>query len=223
MDQKSTPTATNISQQMAVRIQRHQRRLYVVGLLALLGTIGFLFFQRHQRQQNEIAQAAMFRAVYYFEQETFDKALNGDGTCVGLLDIAQQYRFTQAANMANFYIGVSYMHQQDYKKAIQHLTKFKSKDLLAQARAWAVIGDALTAQQAYNKAAQYYIKAANYRPNKVFTPTYLTKAALAYEANKNPKAARGCYRRIVQDFQDATQYGEACKHVARLQEIGTKR
>ncbi|MEM9417229.1 MAG: tetratricopeptide repeat protein, partial [Bacteroidota bacterium] len=180
----------------------------------------FFFFKRYQRQQNEAAQSEMFQAVYYFEQEAFDKALNGDGVFSGLLDIAKTYRFTQAANLAHFYIGVSYMHQQDYEKAIQHLTKFRSKDFLLQARAWALVGDAYTEQKDYQAGATYYSKAAAYKPNKAFTPTYLTKAALAYEAAENLDAARGCYQRIVQEFPDASQYGIAVKHLARLEALG---
>ncbi|HAN49899.1 MAG TPA: cytochrome C biosynthesis protein [Amoebophilaceae bacterium] len=219
---KPLSTATDGIQQMATRIKRHQRRLYIVGLLMLMGTGGVFFFKYYQRQQNDIAQSEMFQAVYYFEQEAFDKALHGDGTCAGLLDITKEYRFTQAANLAHFYVGVSYMHQKDYAKAIQHLTKFKAKDLLLQARAWALIGDALTTQKVYEKAVQYYTKAANYRPNKVFTPIYLAKAALAYEANTDCKAALGCYQRIVQEFPDAIQYGEALKHTARLKAINAR-
>jgi len=204
---------------MAMRTKRHQRRLYIVGLLMLVGTSGVFFFKYYQRQQNDVAQSEMFQAVYYFEKEAFEKALHGDGTCAGFLDIIKEHRFTQAANLAHFYIGVSYMYQKDYPKAVQHLTKFSSNDLLLQARAWALIGDALTTQKAYEKAAQYYIKAANYRPNKVFTPIYLEKAALAHEANTDGRAALGCYQRIVQEFPDATQYGEALKHTARLKAI----
>jgi|688.fasta_scaffold60508_6 tetratricopeptide (TPR) repeat protein len=206
---------------IATRIKNYQRRLYIVGLLTLVGTSGLFFFKRYQNQQNGVAQSEIFQAVYYFEQEAFDKALHGDGTCAGLLDIAKEYRFTQTANLAHFYIGVSYMHQGDYTKAVQHLTRFRSKDFLLQARAWALAGDAFTAQQAYTKAVLYYIKAANYRPNKVLTPVYLTKATLAYEANKDHKAALNCYQRIVQEFPEATQYGEALKHTARLKTITT--
>jgi tetratricopeptide (TPR) repeat protein len=216
------PTATDSMQQMAMRIKRHQQRLYIVGLLILISTGGVFLFKSYQRQQNNAAQSEMFQAVYYFEEEAFDKALHGDGTCAGFLDIIKEHRFTQASNLAHFYIGVSYMYQKDYTKAVQHLTKFSSKDLLLQARAWALIGDALTTQKAYTKAVQYYMKAAKYRPNKVFTPTYLAKAALAYEATTDCKAALGCYQRIVQEFPDATQYGEALKHIARLKVISAK-
>ena len=219
MAQKSTPTppaATDSIQQMAMRIRRHQRRLYAVGLLAVLVTSGIFFFKRYQHQQNDLAQSEMFQAVYYFEQEAFDKALHGDGVYAGLLDIVKAYRFTKAANLAHFYMGVSYMHQQDYDKAIHHLTTFRAKDLLLQARAWALVGDAYAEQESYQSATHYYSKAAAYKPNKAFTPSYLVKAALAYEANENLSAALGCYQRIVQAFPDSAQYGAAVKHIARL-------
>lgn len=206
---------------MTMHIESTRRRLYIIGLLVFIGTAGFLFFKRYQHQQNDLAQNEMFQAVYYFEEEAFDKALHGDGTCAGLLDIAKEYRFTQAANLAHFYIGVSYMHQKNYAKAIQHFTKFRSKDLLVQARAWALVGDAYTEEKQYQSAVGFYMKAADYKPNKMFTPIYLTKAALAYEASSNFSAALGCYERIIQEFTDAAQYNEALKHAARLKAIDT--
>ena len=216
---QTPPVAMDSIQHMTMRVRRHQRRLYIVGLLMLIGTTSFFFFKRHQHQLNDVAQSDMFQAVYYFEQEAFDKALHGDETCAGLLDIVKEYRFTRAANLAHFYIGVSYMHQKNYEKAIQHLTKFRSKDLLIQARAWALVGDAYTEGKSYKLAVDFYMKAANYKPNKIFTPIYLTKAALACEANKDFGAALGCYQRIVQEFPDAAQYREALKHTARLKAI----
>jgi tetratricopeptide (TPR) repeat protein len=219
---QTPPAAIDSIQKMTMRIKRTQQRLYIVGLLICIGTVGCLFFKRYQRRQNDLAQNEMFQAVYYFEEEAFDKALHGDGTCAGLLDIVEEYRFTQAANLAHFYIGASYMHQKNYTKAIQHLTKFRSKDFLVQARAWALVGDAYTEEKNYKSAVDFYMKAAGYKPNKIFTPIYLTKAALAYEAGKNFEAALGCYQRIIQEFTDTTQYREALKHVARLKAISTK-
>ncbi len=164
----------------------------------------------------------MFQAVYYFEQEAFDKALHGDGVYAGLLDIIKEYRFTQAANLAHFYAGVSYLHKKDYTKAVQHLTKFSSNDFLLQARAWALLGDAYAESKHYPSAVTYYMKAAAYKPNKVFTPIYLAKAALAYEAQQAYGEALGCYQRIVQEFPGAAQYRDALKHTARLKAINTK-
>ena len=219
---KTLPDVIDISQRVAMRVARHQRYLYLVGLLALISAAGFFFFKRYQHQQNEVAQREMFQAVYYFEQEAFDKALKGDGTWAGLLDIVKEYRFTEAANLAYFYIGVSYMHQKDYTRAVRFIAKFKPKDLLLQARAWALMGDAYAEQKNYRKASHYYVRAAAYKPNKIFTPIYLVKAALAYEADKDYPAALDCYQRIINKFPGSTQYGEAVKHGARLKELNTK-
>jgi tetratricopeptide (TPR) repeat protein len=212
---------TDSIQQIAMRIKRQQRRLYLVGLLAFMVTASFLFFKHSQQKQDKVAQSEMFQAVYHFEQGAFDKALHGDGICAGLLDIVKEYRFTQAANLAHFYAGVSYMHQKDYTKAVQHLTKFKANDFLLQARAWALLGDAYTENKEYPLAITYYMKAAAYKPNKVFTPMYLAKAALVYEAQQAYMAALGCYQRIVQEFPEAEQYIAALKHTARLKAINT--
>lgn len=210
---------TDITQRVVMQLKKYQRHLYVIGCAVFIGAAGFVFFTYYQRAKNQTAQGEMFQAVYYFEQSTFDKALYGDGTYVGLLSIVKEYPFTQAANLAHLYIGISYIHQKEYTKAIQHLTKFRSKDLLLQARTWALIGDAHTENKNYKSAVTYYMKAANYKANEVFSPIYLVKAALAYEANKSFQGALSCYQRIVKEYPNATQYGMACKHVARLQGI----
>jgi hypothetical protein len=43
----------------------------------------------------------MFQAVYYFEADSLDKALNGDGNNLGFLEIIDEYSVTDAANLAN--------------------------------------------------------------------------------------------------------------------------
>ena len=210
-----TPTTHSIPQG-TIQNQEYRRYLYLVGLCIVMGIGSILSVNHYQRQRNERAQGAMYQAVYYFEQDAFKEMLHGDGTCIGLLEIVKTYRFTKAANLAHFYIGVAYMHQADYTKAMQHLAKFKTKSKLLQARAWSLMGDARMEQGNYASASRYYMKAANHRPNKVFTPTYLVKAALAFENAGNKQKACNCYQRIVQAYPEAEQYGEACKHVARL-------
>lgn len=216
---RSSGTAGHV-QQVAIRFGRWW---YFIGLLVFVGITGRFIFQQYQAKQDQVAQAEMFQAVYYFEQGAFDKAIHGGEMHAGLLDIVKEYRFTRAANLACFYLGASYVHQRDYAKAVQYLARFRTKDLLLQARAWALMGDAKAEQTNYREASDYYMRAAAYKPNKVFTPVYLTKAALAYEADKNYQAALSCYRRIVQKFPEAVQYGEAVKHTARLAAIEKRR
>ena len=42
----------------------------------------------------------MFQAVYYFEADSLDRGLNGDGNNLGFLDIIDEYGITDAANLS---------------------------------------------------------------------------------------------------------------------------
>jgi TolA-binding protein len=72
-------------------------------------------------------------------------------------------------------------------------------------------------EEKYDDAAKFYDKAANYKPNKYFSPTYLMKEALAYEKlNQNDKA-REVYDEIINQYWDSSEYQNARKFKARLE------
>jgi TolA-binding protein len=72
-------------------------------------------------------------------------------------------------------------------------------------------------EQKFEEAVEYYLKAANYKPNKYFSPSYLLKAALAYEKLNNNDKAKETYEKIITDFSDSAEVGEAKKYKARLE------
>ena len=191
----------------------------VVGIAAAILIIvgGYFAFIYYKNNQNQIAQSEMFQAVYYFEADSLDKGLNGDGNNLGFLQIIDEFGITDAANLANYYAGVSYLKKGDFEAARLHLEDFDAGDLLIQARAYSLIGDTYMEQEKYSDAAKYYSKAANYKPNKQFSPTYLMKEALAYEKlNQNDKA-RETYEKIIKLYWDTEEYQTARKFKARLE------
>jgi tetratricopeptide (TPR) repeat protein len=188
----------------------------VIGAI-ILGIAGYFGFQFYTNSQNEVAQKDMFQAVRYFEADSLNLALNGDGNNLGLIDIIEEYGMTDAANLANYYAGVCYLKQGKFETAILYLEDFSSNDLLVQPRAYSLLGDANMELQKYDKAASYYAKASGYKPNKFFTPAYLMKEALAYEKlNQNNKAIEA-YDKIINEFFESTEYQNARKYKARLQ------
>lgn len=196
-----------------------QNSTLVFGVLGVivLGVAGYFGFQFYTDSQNEVAQKEMFQAVHYFEADSLGLALNGDGNNLGFIDIIDEYGMTDAANLSNYYAGVCYLKQGKFDAAILYLEDFSSNDLLVQARAYSLLGDANMELQKYDEAASYYHKASTYKPNKFFTPTYLLKEALAYEKlNQNDKAIEA-YDRIITEFFDAAEYQNARKYKARLQ------
>jgi tetratricopeptide (TPR) repeat protein len=200
-------------------IQKQQKKILIlIGIVAVAALM--LFGWNYQQGKRNInAQNEMFQAVYKFEAGEYDKALQGDGIHSGFLDIVKNYHFTQAANLANFYAGVCYMHQANYANAVQHLKNFKSNDYLLQARAWSLIGDALVEQKVYPEATKYYLKAAEYKPNESFSPTYLVKAAITYEAQKDYRNALKCYQEIKEKYKKSSLYAEANKQISRLEAL----
>ena len=69
----------------------------------------------------------------------------------------------------------------------------------------------------YEEAVSYYMKAADYNPNEFTTPTYLMKAAVAYEKIEDLESALECYETIVNKYVNASEYQAARKHKARLE------
>jgi TolA-binding protein len=188
-----------------------------IGVAILLIVGGYFGFNYYKGIKNEEAQKEMFQAVFYFEADSLDKALNGDGNNLGLLAIIDEYGITQAGNLANYYVGATYLKQGKFELARLYIEDFSSSDLLVQARAYSLIGDTYMEENKFEDAAKYYNKAANYEPNKYFSPTYLMKEALAYEKlNQNDKA-KEAYEKIITQYFDSGEFQNARKLKARLE------
>ena len=198
-------------------MEKHPKTILGVAAAILLLVGGYFGFRYYVDAQDDEAQKEMFQAVYYFEADSLSQALNGDGNNLGFINIIDDYKFTDAANLANFYAGVCFLKQGKFDAAILYLEDYSSNDLLVQARAYSLIGDANMELAKFDEAATYYMKAANYKSNKFYSPTYLMKAALAYEKmNKNDKAIEA-YSKVITDFWDSSEYQNALKLKARLE------
>lgn len=198
-------------------IENNKTLFFVLAGALLVAVVSILGYRYFQSQQNVKAQNEMFQAVYYFEADSLDLALNGDGNNLGFLDIIDMYGRTEAANLAEFYAGTAFLKKGNFNQAIQYLNDFSSSDLVVQARAYSLVGDAYMELGNYDDAVNYYLKAADYKPNKFFTPQYLIKAAVAYEKLNNYKSAKEMYDRIINEFATSNEYQEAKKQSSRME------
>lgn len=187
---------------------------FAVVLLLVVG--GYFGFDYYRGNLNTEAQNEMFQAVFYFEADSLDKALNGDGNNLGFIDITRDYGLTKAGNLANYYAGVCYLKKGDFKSARLYFEDFSSNDLLVQARAYSLIGDTYMEEENYADAAKFYHKAADWKPNKTFTPAYLMKAALAHERLNEKAKAIEVYQQIIDQYWESPEYQNARKFKARL-------
>lgn len=191
----------------------------IIGILTavLLIVGGYFGYQYYKDSQEGEAQREMFQAVYYFEADSLDLALNGDGNNLGFIDINDEYGITDAATLANYYAGAAYLKQGKFEVARLYLEDFNSNDLLVQARAYSLIGDSYMEENNFEEAARFYEKAADYKPNKYFSPSYLMKAALAFEKNNQNEKAIAAYDKIIDEYFDSPEFQEARKFKAKLE------
>jgi TolA-binding protein len=200
-------------------LEKNKRMVLVVGGAIAVVVAAYFLYNYWVTNQNENAQNEMFQAVYYFEADSLDLALEGDGNNYGFLQIIDNYGMSEAANLAHYYVGATYLKKGQYIAAIEHLEKFSSDDLLVQARAYCLIGDANMEMGNAKEAADYYMMAADYKPNEFVSPIYLMKAAVAYEALEDYESALDCYDTIVSEYVKSNEYQTARKHKARLEGI----
>jgi tetratricopeptide (TPR) repeat protein len=203
-------------------LKQNSRIVGGIIIAIILVIAGILFFQINRENQNKRAQEEMFQAVYYWEQDETDLALNGDGDNVGLLYIVDEYSGTAAANLAHFYIGSIYLSEGQFQNAIDHLRNFSSDDFFVQSRAYALIGDAYLELDNTSEAIKFYRRAADHNENKFFTPRYLYKLAIAYEEAGDTARAIETYATIENQYFESYEFTAARKHKARLEGLASR-
>jgi predicted negative regulator of RcsB-dependent stress response len=199
-------------------LRRNRNVLLVVLAAVVLAVGGFFGYNYWKGQQNEQAQAAMFRAVDNWEADSLKPALQGDGKLPGLNRVANEYSGTKAGNLANFYGGVALLKQGKFQDAYTALDKFSSDDYLVQSRAYSLMGDAQLELNKPKEAADLYGKAADHNANEYFTPSYLLKQGIALETAKDNEGAVKAYNRILDDYATSPEAAEARQAKARLQQ-----
>ena len=197
-------------------IEDNQKLLTYIVLGALVVVSGYLAFHKFYAEPKESeARSYMFVAEQYFQKDSFNLALNGDGNYYGFLDIIDEYGVTKSANLSKYYAGVCYLHLGDYEEAINYLKKFSSEDIMVSAVAKGAMGDAYSELGKYKQAISNYESAANQTPNSFTTPLYLNKAAQLYEEEGEYKKAIELYEIIKKDYAQSQEGRSAEKYIAR--------
>lgn len=189
---------------------------YIVGAIAVAAA-AYLAYNYWNTSQDEEAQAALFRSHNAFETDSLAKALKGTAAAPGLLQVADEYGSTDAGNVANFIAGVAFLKQGKYDDAIARLEKFSSSDLLVQARAYSLIGDAYMEKKNPAEAVSFYKKAVDYKANKSFTPIYMNKLAIAQEAAKDNNSALETINSLIEKYPTSQEAAMAKRSKSKLE------
>lgn len=195
--------------------ENYKSLIIIVGVLVVL--VGLFYLGKmYLDRKNLEAQSQMYQAERWFEADSLNLALNGDGNYLGFIDIARMYRFTKAGNLAKYCAGICYLHQGKYEDAIEYLSKYKPGDKVIGSLAIGAIGDALVEIGKLDEGASKYIEAAEAGDNPFNTPLFLLKAGVIYELQKKYSEALRMYERIKNEYPESNEGTTVEKYIARV-------
>lgn len=165
----------------------------------------------------------------YFNQESFDKALNGDGASyAGFVKIASDYSGTDAGNLANLYAGLCYANLGKWQEAVKYLDEYApSGDAMVSPAAIAALGNAYAHVNQIDKAVSNLKKAASMADSKALdgvnyslAPTFLLQAAILLESQGKTSEALDIYKEIKEKYVNSAlvQSQEIDKYIERAQD-----
>jgi tetratricopeptide (TPR) repeat protein len=197
-------------------VEKNQNILMYVIMGIILVVLGYFGYQRFiVTPQERNAQEEIFMAQKYFDADSLDRALYGDGNSLGFIDIIDDYGSTKTGNLARYYAGICYLKLGNYEEAIEYLEAHEPVDQMIGPMALGSLGDAYLEINELEKAASAYIDAAEVSENYFTTPMYLFRAGNTYELLGMYEEAHELYERIYLDYYRSNEGRTIEKYLAR--------
>ncbi len=186
----------------------------VVAVLVIVGgLLGYRKFVSEPRAKE--AQDMIWKAQYYFEIDSLDLALNGDGNFLGFTQVADEFGSTSTGNLAKFYIAVINHQKGNYEAALQYYKETSLGDDVLRVMAVGNQGDVLVDMGKPEEAGAQFMKAADLVKSDYTTPMFLMKAGIVYQQQQDWKNASKCFGRVATDYPGSPDATTARKYAAR--------
>jgi len=96
-------------------IVENQKTISIVVIAILVIVLGVFGYQKYiVEPKTQEAENQIFYAQQFFQADSLDKALFGDGNNLGFVDIAEEYSGTKPGNLANYYAGISFLKKGNF-------------------------------------------------------------------------------------------------------------
>ena len=199
-------------------IEENQKSLMtIVGAIVGIVALFSVYQNFYIAPMEEEAQAEMYMAELYFQKDSFNLALNGDGQYLGFLDVADDYSSTNVGQLANYYAGLCYLNTADFDNAIEYLGDFSSDDIILSSLALGCMGDAYMELGDVDAALDAYASAVSNSSNDFTAPRYMMKQALIHDANGDSDKALNLYKSIKNDYKTSREANGIEKYIAKVE------
>ena len=202
---------------LQVLFEKQKKTLSTVLTVVVVAVAGYFGYEKlYKGPGEEKASAALAMPQLYFQADSMNLALNGDGKNLGFAKIEKKYPGTSAANLASYYEGIAYLKTGDFKKAIKSLQDFDGKGTTLAYNAWGALGQAYMEDGNKAKAIEYLKKATENKEDGLITPLYLYQLGLVYEADGKNNEAKEAFMRIRDEYPRSIHARDMDKELAKL-------
>ena len=189
------------------------------GVLAVIVVIaGVIVYNQYvSAPREDKASTALAKGQEYFQQDLYEKALNGDGAgYAGFVKVAADYSSTDAGNLANLYAGLCYAGLGKWNEAAKYLEDFDTKDdQMISPAAEGALGNAYAHLNQLDKAVTHLKNAAKNADNNSLSPTFLIQAGEILESQGKAAEALELYKQVKEKYVYSMQYQTIDKYIER--------
>lgn len=201
-------------------IEKNQKILMYVIMGIIIAVIVYFGYHKFYISPMEInAQEEIFMAQKYFEMDSLNRALHGDGNALGFLDIIDDYGRTKTGNLATYYAGICYLRMGNFEEAIDYLEQHDPADQIIGPMAVGALGDAYLELNEPERAVSYYMDAVDENINDFTTPMFLYKAGMTYEMLGEYEEALEVYDRIYREFYRSAEGRTIERNIAKMKRL----
>ena len=195
------------------------KKAIIYGVLAVIVVIaGVIVYKQYvSAPREDKASTALAKGQENFQQDLYEKALNGDGAgYAGFVKVASDYSSTEAGNLANLYAGLCYAGLGKWNEAAKYLEEFDTKDdQMISPAAEGALGNAYAHLNQLDKAVSHLKNAAKNADNNSLSPTFLIQAGEILESQGKAAEALELYKEIKEKYVYSMQYQTIDKYIER--------
>ena len=195
------------------------KKAIIYGVLAVIVVIaGVIVYKQYvSAPREDKASTALAKGQEYFQQDLYEKALNGDGAgYAGFVKVAADYSSTDAGNLTNLYAGLCYAGLGKWNEAAKYLEDFDTKDdQMISPAAEGALGNAYAHLNQLDKAVTHLKNAAKNADNNSLSPTFLIQAGEILESQGKAAEALELYKQVKEKYVYSMQYQTIDKYIER--------
>ncbi len=208
-------------------VEKNAKAILIAVAAVIIIIAGFFCYKNFVSDPREDkASTALAKGQDYFNQDQYDKALNGDGAGYkGFVNIASDYSSTDAGNLASLYAGLCYANLGKWQDAVKYLEKYSpAGDAVVSPAAIEALGNAYAHVGQVDKAVDKLKEAASKADKKgrngisnSLSPTFLLQAGQLLESQNKTAEALKIYQEIKSKYVSSAlvQRHEIDKYIER--------